>query len=106
MHEIESHETFVGMLVTWLHVPRGGYGYAVPVDAKVVALNLQGNRAVIEVQTKDGRTVRRRVDLDRLRFRPDYLRVEDLRDLVCPPPPRAPAVPAAPSGHDPPPPLR
>jgi hypothetical protein len=66
---IQSHETFVGMLVSWMHVPRGGYGYTMPVDAQIVSLNPQGDRAIIEVQTRAGRTVRRTVHVDNLRRR-------------------------------------
>lgn len=58
----------LGELVTWIHTPRGGYGYEIPVDAKILAL--KGDRATIEVQTKDGRTVKRRVLTKNLRRRP------------------------------------
>lgn len=64
-----SHEAFVGALVTWLHVPRGGYGFECPIDAEVVALNLQGDSAVIAVATRAGRTVERRVKVESLRWR-------------------------------------
>lgn len=67
--DVESHQLFVGALVSWLHVPRGGYGYGVHVDAKVVALNLQGNRARIEVAKKDGSTALRDVPVESLYWR-------------------------------------
>jgi len=66
---IPSHELFVGARVTWLHVPRGGYGYALPVDAVVTRLNLQGDRAEIEVTKKSGATVRRRVTCEHLKWK-------------------------------------
>lgn len=66
---VESHEAFVGALVTWMHVPRGGYGYTMPVDAEIVALNLHGDRVGIRVRTRLGRTVRRYVDVASLRWR-------------------------------------
>lgn len=69
MRPVESHEAFVGALVSWLHVPRGGYGYEYPVDAEIVALNLQGDRARIKVTTRSGETVHRHVDTSRLRWR-------------------------------------
>ena len=56
-----SHELFAGALVDWLHTPRGGYGFTIRVPAKIVALNLMGTIAVIEVKTASGATVRRRV---------------------------------------------
>lgn len=69
MKPVASHETFVGALCVWMHTPRGGYGHSVPVDARIVQLNLQGDRAVIEVKTKDGRRVNRRVSISSLRWR-------------------------------------
>jgi len=64
-----SHELFVGALVSWMNKPRGGYGYVVPVDAKVTALSLDGHLADIEVRTKGGATVKRRVCSTKLRWR-------------------------------------
>lgn len=62
-------DVFPGALVTWLHVPRGGYGFAVPTPAKVLS---HGRRPAtwvrIEVAARDGRNVKRRVDVARLRF--------------------------------------
>lgn len=69
MRTIESHEAFVGALVAWMHTPRGGYGYTIPVDAKIVALNLHGDRAVIEVKTKAGAMVTRNVKTSSLRWK-------------------------------------
>jgi hypothetical protein len=60
---------FVGALVTWLHVPRGGYGYTYPVDAEVKALNLDGTKATIEVKKRDGTLVERQVKTESLRWR-------------------------------------
>ena len=64
-----SHEAFVGALVSWQHVPRGGFGFVCPVDAKIVALNLQGDVADIAVTTRAGRRVERRVKVESLRWR-------------------------------------
>lgn len=61
VRRVESHELFVGALVLWAHVPRGGYGFTVRMPARVAALNLQGDVAVIEVHRKDGSRVKRRV---------------------------------------------
>lgn len=66
---VESHEAFVGALVTWMHVPRGGFGHTMPVDAKIIALSPHGARATIEVRTKTGGTVHRSVQTANLRWR-------------------------------------
>lgn len=66
---IASHEAFIGMLVTWVHVPRGGYGYAIPVDATIVKLSVDGTRAVVAVRTKSGARVERNVRTENLRHR-------------------------------------
>jgi len=66
---IPSHEMFVGALVTWMHTPRGGYGFSYPVPAKVVGLSLSGERARIEVQKRDGTNVRRTVSHQHLCWR-------------------------------------
>jgi hypothetical protein len=52
-----------------MHVPRGGYGFTLPVEAKVLTLNPAGTRAKIEVTTKTGRKVQRIVDTENLRWR-------------------------------------
>jgi len=64
---VEAHELFVGAMVMWLHVPRGGYGYVFPVDAKV--LGVHSDRARIEVTKADGEIVRRTVRIENLRWR-------------------------------------
>jgi len=69
MRAVQPHELFVGALVSWMHVPRGGYGYTIPVDAKVVSLNLHGDLAIIEVARRDGSIVKRRVNTEKLRWR-------------------------------------
>lgn len=69
MRPVQSHETLIGALVVWMHKPRGGYGYLIPVEAKIVALNPQGNRMVIEVPTANGARVHRSVGVDALRWR-------------------------------------
>ena len=66
----ELTDVWPGSLVTWLHVPRGGYGYEIPVDAKVVAIPRRpSTKVTIEVVGKTGRVVRRVVDASRLRSR-------------------------------------
>ena len=71
MKTVESHEAFVGALVTWMHTPRGGYGYSFPVDAKIEELNPQGDRAKIRVTKADGSEVLRFVHTKSLRWRPN-----------------------------------
>ena len=66
---VASHETFVGMLVAWAHVPRGGYGYTVLVPAEITALSLDGTFAEIEVTTAAGRKLTRTVQNTSLRRR-------------------------------------
>lgn len=56
-----------GMPVAWIHVPRGGYGFAVPVDAVVV--RVCARRVRIEVPLRDGRRVERVVSPESLRAR-------------------------------------
>jgi len=55
----------VGERVTWLHVPRGGYGYPFPVDAEVV--RVAARRVRIRVEKQGGEPVERWV-------RPEHLR--------------------------------
>lgn len=55
------------MPVTWIHNPRGGYGFAVPVDAVVVRVGPK--RVRIRVTLKDGRQVERLVKPESLRPR-------------------------------------
>ncbi len=57
-----------GQLVTWLHEPRGGYGYTVPVDGVVIKV---GKRVKIAVQKRDGTWVQRWVTEQRLRAKED-----------------------------------
>lgn len=54
-----------GRLMLWLHRPRGGYGYLVPIPAVVVSH--AGTWVVIEVARRDGSVVKRRVDVASLR---------------------------------------
>lgn len=58
-------DVYRGRLVTWLHVPRGGYGYVMPIDAKVI--DVRGQKAEILVEQKDGRKVCRWVKISSLR---------------------------------------
>lgn len=56
----------IGQRVTWLHQPRGGYGFTVPVDARVIRFSRRG-RPVIEVRTAAGEIVTRCVLAESLR---------------------------------------
>lgn len=56
-----------GMLVTWIHEPRGGYGFTIPVDAVVVKVCKR--RVRIEVPLRDHRRVERLVTPESLRPR-------------------------------------
>lgn len=55
-----------GYRITWLHQPRGGYGYVIPVDGTVV--RVAGQRVVIRVPLKSGALVDRRVRPENLRL--------------------------------------
>lgn len=56
-----------GMAVSWIHVPRGGYGFPTPVDA--VVMRVCARRAWVKVLLRDGRCVPRLVDPENLRPR-------------------------------------
>jgi hypothetical protein len=56
-----------GDQATWLHEPRGGYGYVIPVNAVVVRVGPK--RVLIEVARVNGDLVQRWVTPDRLRER-------------------------------------
>jgi len=61
----EATLTFsAGQAVTWLHVPRGGYGYVYPVDGVVTKVGPA--RITIRVQKKDGTQKRVSVKPERL----------------------------------------
>lgn len=61
-------ELVPGMEVTWLNVPRGGYGFAVPVDA--IVMRVCERLVRIEVPLRDGHRVQRLVHPNSLRTRP------------------------------------
>lgn len=67
--EVQAHEAFVGARVAWVHTPRGGYGYTVEVPARISALSLDGTRATVMVQRRDGSEVARTIETARLRWR-------------------------------------
>jgi hypothetical protein len=71
-----------GDLVTWLFVPRGGYGHSMPVNAKIVGLHTK--HATIEVKTRSGDLVRRKVLRASLRERPARSREPLCRYCGCP----------------------
>ena len=56
-----------GSLVTWMHTPPGGYGYQMPIPARVV--HVAKKRVTILVETKGGQTVRRHVKPESLKLR-------------------------------------
>jgi hypothetical protein len=60
-------EIGLGMEVSWIHIPRGGYGFPTPVDAIVV--RVCARRIRIEVLLRDGRRVERLVSPEALRPR-------------------------------------
>lgn len=63
-----ADDVFLGRLVLWMHRPRGGYGYSVPIPAVVVSHAMRpGTWVVIEVARRDGSKVKRRVDVASLR---------------------------------------
>lgn len=64
---VKLSELGSGMLVSWIHVPRGGYGFPTPVDAVVVKVT--DKRVRIEVSLRDGRRVERLVTPESLRPR-------------------------------------
>ena len=43
--------------MSWIHNPRGGYGFAMPVDAVIVSVG--SKRVRVRVPLKDGRHVER-----------------------------------------------
>lgn len=54
-----------GQHVTWLHQPRGGYGYIIPVPAVVLAVRSQ--RVKIQVSKRNGQAVCRWVQASNIR---------------------------------------
>lgn len=59
----------VGQHVTWLYVPRGGYGYVIPVDGLVTGIGAA--RVQIEVKKQGGEMVKRWVKPESLRAKPE-----------------------------------
>lgn len=63
-------DVFPGCLLTWLHTPRGGYVYTMPVDAVCIAHGRRpSNRVTIEVAKTTGEKVKRVVQAANLRWR-------------------------------------
>ncbi len=62
----EASELVEGLAVQWLHTPRGGYGYVVPVPATVAKASGK-NRVTIDALKRDGSTARRSVRRGSLR---------------------------------------
>lgn len=67
-----STDVFPGARLVWMHVPRGGYGFATPVDATVISVVRYGRarelRVRIAIRTKDHRRVQRIVDAKHLQW--------------------------------------
>jgi len=62
-------DVFPGAHVVWLHVPRGGYGFNLPVEAEVVSHGRRPSmRVKIQVETRAGKRVNRVVDARNLRW--------------------------------------
>jgi hypothetical protein len=73
-----------GDRVTWMHIPRGGYGYSLPIDAEIVKLHAK--HATVKVKKRSGEVVRRRVTLSSLREKPTWPHGpvrEDNRPMNC-----------------------
>ncbi len=62
-----DEEMTPGMAVTWHHELRGGYGYVERIPGRL--LELRGERAYIEVTTRDGKPVRRWVKRENVQRR-------------------------------------
>ena len=61
-------DVWPGSLVTWLHTPRGGYGFIMPVGATVTKVHSRASQEVtIEFVARSGRVVQRVVPVDSLR---------------------------------------
>jgi hypothetical protein len=59
-------DLFIGAHVIWMHVPSGGYGFAMPIEATVQRVTRA--RVTIRLQTNAGTTITRSVMPDRLRW--------------------------------------
>lgn len=63
-------DVFPGCLLTWMHTPRGGYGYTYPVSAKVLSYSRRpSSKVTIEIAKADEMLVKRVVDVANLRWR-------------------------------------
>lgn len=54
-----------GDRVTWLHTPRGGYGYSIPIDVEIVRLHEA--HATVKIKNRSGAIEQRRVARSKLR---------------------------------------
>lgn len=61
-----ADDLFVGALVTWMHVPRGGYGFVLAVHATVERVTKR--RVTVRVMTAAGSRVKRVVAASTLRW--------------------------------------
>lgn len=62
----QPSDVFVGLLCTWFHEPRGGYGYQIPVAAEVRGYRKATQTVTIRVRTTSGALVTRTVKLTSL----------------------------------------
>ncbi len=63
----EPDELREGLAVTWLYIPRGGYGYTRAVPETVAKAS--SKRVSIDALKRDGSTVRRSVKRESLRIK-------------------------------------
>lgn len=70
-----------GDRVTWMHVPHGGYGYSMAIDAEIVKLHRKD--ATVKVKKRSGKLVQRRVALSSLRKKPTRQRVPICKHCGC-----------------------
>lgn len=70
-----------GDRVSWMHVPRAGYGYSIPIDAEVVKLHAK--HATVKIKKRSGEIVRRRVALSALREKSAHARSPLCRYCGC-----------------------
>ena len=60
-------DVFLDALVTWLCVPSGGYGFTLPIPARVLNYSRTG-KVTIEVTTRTGKKTTTTVDARNLRW--------------------------------------
>ena len=68
VRSLRAHELYAGAWVVWMHSPRGGYGYVLPLVCQILRVSERSNRVKIEVRTKNGEWVERYVKVESLRL--------------------------------------